>query len=137
MIFMEKLTKREKVMLGVSIVSLGVAGYFGFKYLDSKNLLKLKSSEMKDIKEDLNFLKFLVVESECVPKALQNAHNKLSRIQNKILSTTERLLIVPGDKDAQKLLESLKAEEAKLIEHIGKTIELDKAVQADEIIYAK
>ena len=33
---MKKLTKKEKVLLGVSIVGLGVAGYFGLKYLNKK-----------------------------------------------------------------------------------------------------
>ena len=36
---MEKMTKREKVMLGisvgVSVTAIGVAGYFGFKYYKS------------------------------------------------------------------------------------------------------
>ena len=32
---MKKLNKREKIMMGVSVVSLGALGVLGFKYLDS------------------------------------------------------------------------------------------------------
>lgn len=42
---MEKLTKREKVMIGVSVVSVGVAGYFGFKYLKTNDIQAKNSLE--------------------------------------------------------------------------------------------
>lgn len=134
---MEKLTKKEKVLLGVSVVGLGVAGYFGFKYLDSKKTIDLLTKEKDDTNERLNFIEFLVIESECIPKALQNGNNKLSRVQTKIAAATERLLKVPDDKDAQKWLENNKAEEAKLLEHMAKAMKLDEAVKADQNIYAK
>ena len=82
-------------------------------------------------------MEFLVIESDCVSKALQNANNKLSRVQNKIAAATERLIKVPTDMDAKKMLENCKAEESKLIEHIAKAMELDEAVKADQNIYAK
>ena len=134
---MEKLTKKEKVLFGVSLVSLGVAGYFGYKYLDTKKAMELLTKEKDDVNERLNFIEFLVIESDCIPKALQNANNKLSRVQSKIEAATERLLKVPNDVDAQKWLENNKAEEAKLVEHIAKAMKLDKAVKADQNIYAK
>ena len=134
---MKKLTKKEKVLLGVSVVSLGVAGYFGYKYLDTKKAMELLTKEKDDVNERLNFIEFLVIESDCIPKALQNANNKLSRVQSKIEAATERLLKVPDDKQTQKWLENNKAEEAKLLEHITKAMKLDKAVKADQNIYAK
>ena len=134
---MEKLTKKEKVLFGVSLVSLGVAGYFGYKYLDTKKAMELLTKEKDDVNERLNFIEFLVIESDCIPKALQNANNKLSRAQSKIEAATERLLKVPDDKQTQKWLENNKAEEAKLLEHITKAMKLDKAVKADQNIYAK
>lgn len=134
---MEKLTKKEKVLFGVSLVSLGVAGYFGYKYLDTKKAMELLTKEKDDVNERLNFIEFLVIESDCIPKALQNANNKLSRVQSKIEAATERLLKVPDDKQTQKWLENNKAEEAKLLEHITKAMKLDKAVKADQNIYAK
>lgn len=134
---MEKLTKKEKVLFGVSVVSLGVAGYFGYKYLDTKKAMELLTKEKEDTNDRLNFIEFLVIESECIPKALQNGNNKLSRVQSKIAAATERLLKVPNDVDAQKMLENNKAEESKLIEHISKAMKLDEAVKADQNIYAK
>ena len=148
---MKKLTKREKILLGVSIVGAGVAGYFGFKcyrYKINNQLLEkgLKKAEddllniIKDkenINDRLNFVEFLVIESDCIPKALQNGNNKLSRVQSKISAATERLLKVPTDIDAQKMLENCTAEESKLIEHISKALKLDEAVKTDQNIYAK
>ena len=141
---MKKLTKREKILLGVSIISVGVAGYFGFKCYGYKinnelleKVLKKVDKEKENINDRLNFIEFLVIESDCVPKALQNANNKLSRVQSKIAVATERLLKVPDDEQTQKWLENNKAEEAKLIEHITKAMKLDEAVKADQNIYAK
>ena len=148
---MKKLTKREKILLGVSIVGAGVAGYFGFKcyrykinnqFLE-KGLKKAEDDLLTIIKDKenttdrLNFIEFLVIESDCIPKALQNGNNKLSRVQCKISAATERLLKVPTDIDAQKMLENCKAEESKLIEHISKALKLDEAVKTDQNIYAK
>lgn len=93
--------------------------------------------DKENTNDRLNFIEFLVIESDCVPKALQNANNKLSRIQSKIAAATERLLKVPTDTDAQKMLENNKAEKAKLIEHIANALKLDEAVKTDQNIYAK
>jgi len=134
---MEKLTKKEKVLLGISLVGLGAAGYFGFKYLDAKKTIELLSKDKEEINDRLNFIEFLVIESECIPKALQNGNNKLSRVQSKIAAGTERLLLKPNDIQTQKWLENNKAEEAKLLEHIAKAMKLDEAVKADQNIYAK
>lgn len=133
---MKKLTKKEKVLFGVSVVSLCVAGYFGYKYLDVKKTMELLTKEKEDTNDRLNFIEFLVIESECIPKALQNGNNKLSRVQNKIAAETERLLLKPNDIQTQKALSNHKAEEAKLIEHIAKAMKLDEAVKADQNIYA-
>ncbi len=38
----EKLTKREKVIIGAAVVTTCIAGYFGYKYFsDSKQIRKL------------------------------------------------------------------------------------------------
>lgn len=141
---MKKLTRREKILFGVSIVGIGVAGYFGFKCYGYKinnelleKVLKKAEKEKENINGRLNFIEFLVIESDCIPKALQNGNNKLSRVQSKIAAATERLLKVPTDIDAQKMLENCKAEESKLIEHITKAMKLDEAVKTDQNIYAK
>ena len=134
---MEKLNKREKIMMGVSAVSLGALGVLGFKYLDTKKTMELLTKEKEGINDRLNFVEFLVIESDCIPKALQNANNKLSRVQSKIVVATERLILKPNDIQTQKALSNHKAEKAKLLEHIAKAMKLDEAVKADQNIYAK
>lgn len=109
---------------------------FGYKYLDVKKTMELLTKEKEDTNDRLNFIEFLVIESECIPKALQNGNNKLSRVQSKIAAETERLLLKPNDIQTQKALSNHKAEEAKLIEHIAKAMKLDEAVKADQNIYA-
>ena len=134
---MKKLNKREKIMMGVSVISLGALGVLGFKYLDTKKTMELLAKEKEGINDRLNFVEFLVIESDCIPKALQNANNKLSRVQSKIAAEAERLLLKPNDIQTQKELSNHKAEEAKLIEHITKAMKLAEAVKADQNIYAK
>ena len=134
---MKKLNKREKIMMGVSAVSLGALGVLGFKYLDTKKTMELLAKEKEGVNDRLNFVEFLVIESDCIPKALQNANNKLSRVQSKIAAEAERLLLKPNDIQTQKALTNHKAEEAKLIEHISKAMKLNEAVKADQNIYAK
>ena len=70
---MKKLTRREKILLGVSIVGIGVVGYFGYKYnidnlknrLDESNIIALRSLnrekqgsifEIKQLKDYINNL---------------------------------------------------------------------------------
>ena len=72
---MKKLTRREKILIGVSIVGVGVAGYFGYKYninidnlknrLDESNIIALRSLnrekqgsifEIKQLKDYINNL---------------------------------------------------------------------------------
>lgn len=134
---MKKLTKKERVLIGVSVVSLGALGVLGYKYLDAKKTIDLLTKEKEDVNERLNFIEFLVIESNSIPMALQNGNNKLSRVQSKIVAATERLLKAPDDIDAKKWLENNKAEEVKLLEYIAKATKLDEAVKADQNIYAK
>ena len=54
--------------------------YFGYKYLDTKKTMELLTKEKEDTNERLNFIEFLVIESECIPKALQNANKVIKRL---------------------------------------------------------
>ena len=73
---MMKLTRKEKILIGVSVISLGSLGVLGYKYLDAKKTIELLTKDKNDINDRLNFIEFLVIESECIPKALQNGNNK-------------------------------------------------------------
>ena len=87
-------------------------------------------------KEELNFMRFLIVESGCTKMSLQNGENKLSRIRKKIAAEIERLAINPNDTQTKSSLMNHQKFEATLIDKIEKTIELERLIDADENIYA-
>ena len=87
-------------------------------------------------KEELNFMRFLIVESGCTKMALQNGENKLSRIRTKIAAEIERLATNPNDTQTMQSLINHQDFEKVLIDKIEKTIELDRLIDADENIYA-
>ena len=95
------LTTREKVLIGLSIagaVATCAAGYFGYKYWenlkDCKALravnddllreLAKNNAETSHIEEELNLVKYLLIEGDILPKAVQNGGNKIARKENKI-----------------------------------------------------
>lgn len=150
----QPLTKREKVLLGLGIVGVGVAGYFGYKYVGSaklvgelrkenytknavKDALEETKKELLKTKEDLSFMKFLVVESGCTKMALQNGENKLSRIRTKMVAEVERLATNPNDTQTMQSLTNHQDFEKVLIDKIEQTRILDQLASNDENIYAK
>ena len=165
------LTKREKVLIGLGVVGVGVAGYFGYKYFNELKIAKDQKNTINDLikdlmsrdteaeiakkialeamdaannqevinditREELNFMRFLIVESGCTKMALQNGENKLSRIRKKIAAEIERLAINPNDTQTKASLMNHQKFEATLIDKIEKTIELERLIDADENIYA-
>ena len=138
---MEKMTKREKIMLGVSIgvgvVATGAAGYFGVKYVNTQKQLFEMAKNEGNIKEELNFLKFLIIESGCIPRAQQNGRNKLAREESKIQGIVDAIAKRPNDTS---LIESLAMheEEAKILtDQLVKTDQLAEWIEKGECIYAK
>lgn len=53
----EKLSKRDKILIGVSLISVGVAGYFGFKYLESEKIRKELTTALDLANQTKNNLK--------------------------------------------------------------------------------
>lgn len=131
---MEKMTKREKVMLGVSIglgvVAVGTAGYFGFKYYKSECINKEHS-------EELRFLKFLIVESECLPKAKQNGENKLVREENHMKCLLESIAKNPNDKTLQAAYDKHSNKYDNIAHQMTKLHILEDLIKKDEDIYSK
>ena len=72
---MEKLNKREKIMMGISIASIGALGVLGFKYLDTKKTIELLTKEKEGVNDRLNFIELLVIEEakliEHIAKAMK------------------------------------------------------------------
>ena len=157
----QPLTKREKVLLGLGIVGVGVAGYFAYGYFRNVKLVNKLSGELGEVakenyamravndaleetkkellktKEDLSFMKFLVVESGCTNMALQNGENKLSRIRTKMAAEIERLASNPNDTQTMQSLMNHQDFEKVLIDKIEQTRMLDQLASNDENIYAK
>ena len=131
----------KKIMIaGGIVVGVGVAYLLKKHDVDLKikdeainNLIE--ANEAKD--KEIGFIKFLVVEGDIVPKALQNAENKLARKENKIQSMLERLANVPDDMDAKEMLEKTMEEAAVLREQIFNTLKLNELIVNDENIYTK
>ena len=138
---MEKMTKREKVMLGVSIgvsvAAIGVAGYFGFKYYKGE----LNNKQLNDIcnehSEELCFLKFLIVESECLPKARQNGENKLTREENHMKCLLESIAKNPNDKTLQVAYDKHSSKYDSIAYQMSKLYALETLINNDEDIYSK
>ena len=150
----QPLTKREKVLLCLGIVGAGVAGYFAYKYFGNldiiselrkenytinavKNASEETKKEILKTKEDLSFMKFLVIESGCTKMALQNGENKLSRIRTKMAAEIERLAANPNDAQTRQSLINHQDFEKVLIDKIEQTRILDQLASNDENIYAK
>ena len=131
---MGKMTKREKVMLGISIglgvVAVGTAGYFGFKYYKSECINKEHS-------EELRFLKFLIVESECLPKAKQNGENKLAREENHMKCLLESIAKNPNDKTLQSAYDKHSIKYDNFAYQMNKLYILEDLIANDEDIYSK
>lgn len=148
---MKKLSKREKILLGVSIVGVCAAGYFGYKYFSKNNKIKLLEENLelatneldvvfqdnKDNCEKLNFLEFLVIESECIPKAKQNGNNKLAREESKIKGIIDAIAKRPDDKTLNDSLQKHEAEAKAIRYQLTNIDKLEDLINNDECIYAK
>jgi hypothetical protein len=95
----------------------------------------LADNEAKD--KEIGFIKFLVVEGDVVPKALQNAENKLSRKENKIKELCELLVNRPNDQNIMDAIAKNEAEAKVLREQIFNTLKLNELIVNDENIYTK
>ena len=93
--------------------------------------------ENQATKEKLDFIEFLVIESDCVPKALQNAENKLARKETKIKELVETLQKCPNKKEIKVAIEKHQKEATILRTQIDKAMQLKDLVDFDENIYAK
>ena len=138
---MEKITKREKLMLGVSIgvsvAAVGIAGYFGFKYYKSELNNKQLNNICNEHSEELRFLKFLIVESECLPKARQNGENKLTREENHMKCLLESLAKNPNNKELKSAYDKHSSKYDSIAYQMSKLYTLEALIDVDEDIYSK
>lgn len=148
------LTTREKVLIGLSIagaVATCAAGYFGYKYWenlkDSKALEAInddllngfvkKDDELECVKEELNLVKYLLIEGDILPKAVQNGGNKIARKENKIKGIVEAIKDRPNDKTLINALQQHEREYDFMKYQQGLAEQLQIKIDNDECIYAK
>ena len=87
---MKKLTKREKILLGVSIVGIGVAGYFGFKCYGYKINNELLEKVLKKAKDDLSII---IKENQNLSNRVQILEEVVSEnVLDEAIATTTRKL---------------------------------------------
>ena len=127
--------RHAKKILFATGVAVAAGAYYMLKKHDLEITKLTESNVKKD--EEINFIKFLVIESDCVAKAIQNAENKLTRKENKIKALIDALDKRPNDID---LVESIKKyeKEANILRYqLSKTYNLNELILNDENIYAK
>ena len=117
---MEKMTKREKVMLGVSIgvsvAAVGVAGYFGVKYYGSVKENKILESANEILKETNKVLSdkvttLMEAASEGVfEEAIGTVNNKINHRTDRKKYLLERLTQLPDDIQTKAALEKVENE---------------------------
>ena len=130
---MEKMTKREKVMLGisvgVSVTAIGVAGYFGFKYYKSNENAKLLEQGMhylSGVNSDLNNKIETLMEAATegvFEEAIGTVNNKINTRTDKRKYLLERLLQFPDDIQTKRALEKVEIELANLYKRKDKFTE--------------
>lgn len=131
----------KKILIAGGIVVGAGAAYILHKHnVDLKikdesinNLIEANDAKDKEI----GFIKFLVVEGDVVPKALQNAENKLARKENKIKELCELLVNRPNDQNIMDAIAKNEAEAKVLREQIFNTLKLNELIVNDENIYTK
>lgn len=138
----------KKILIAGGLVVSAGAAYMMYKHgLEIKDFREriemdgrcidglLADNEAKD--KEIGFIKFLVVEGDVVPKALQNAENKLARKENKIQALLATLEKCPNDLEVLEALNKHEAEAKVLREQIFNTLKLNELIVNDENIYTK
>ena len=145
------LTKREKVLIGVGVVgavTTCAAGYLGYKYwANSKALeainedllreLSEKNVETSIIRDELDLIKYLLIEGDVVPKAAQNGGNKIARKESKIKGIIQAIEKMPTDKTLRAALRQHEREYKFMMRQQELTEQLKIKIENDECIYAK
>ena len=88
-------------------------------------------------KEELSFLKFLIVEGNILPHATQNGKNKLERVKNKMSRLEQHIATYGTQKESITELDILKNDESFLINCLEKAGMIQQMIDNDSLDYAK
>ena len=113
---MKKLTRREKILIGVSIVGAGVAGYFGYKCYGYKINNQLLEKGLKKAEDDLLTV---IKENQNLSNRVQILEEVVSEnVLDEAIATTTRKLNYRVSKIEVYKLKTDEESVAKLNEHI-------------------
>ncbi len=141
---MKKLTKREKVTLGVSIgvsaVAVGVAGYFGIKYMKTNRQLMeavTKNKHLDVVTQNLENKVTTLMEaaSEGVfEEAIGTVNNKINYRIDRKKYLLNHLLQSPDDIQTKAALEKVENELANLFKRKDKFTEAQTFYVIEDIV---
>lgn len=121
----KKLTKRDKLMIGVTVVSTCVAGYFGIKHFKDAKIQNALIKSNKDLKDSVDTL--MAADSEGVfEEALATVGRKIAYHKDKEAYLLKQLGSRPNDLDLSNYLDRIRAEIQVLSERQSKFIEAQK-----------
>lgn len=113
---MKKMTRKEKILLGVSIVGACAAGYFGYKYYSYKNDNQLLENALKKADVDLSTV---ISENQKLSNRVKILEEVVSEnVLDEAIATTTRKLNYRVDKIEVYKLKTDDESVAKLNEHI-------------------
>ena len=113
---MKKLTRREKILIGVSIVGIGIAGYFGYKCYSYKIDNQLLEKGLKKADADLSII---IKENQNLSNRVQILEEVVSEnVLDEAIATTTRKLNYRVSKIEVYKLKTDEESVAKLNEHI-------------------
>ena len=121
----KKLTKRDKLLIGVTVTFACAAGYFGVKCLKDAKIQDALVKSNKDLKDSVDTL--MAADSEGVfEEALATVGRKIAYRKDKEAYLVEQLSSTPCDKQTQNALSCIRAELQVLLERQSKFIEAQK-----------
>lgn len=113
---MKKMTRKEKILLGVSIIGVCAAGYFGYKYYSYKNDNQLLENALKKADADLSTV---IKENQNLSNRVQILEEVVSEnVLDEAIATTTRKLNYRVSKIEVYKLKTDDVSVAKLNEHI-------------------
>lgn len=106
----EKLTKREKiVIIGATVVTTCIAGYFGYKYFSGIKLEKALTEDNKYLKDSVDTLMAAASEG-AFEEALGTVNHKITYRVDKEKYLIEYLKAHPTNSETEKALSKVESE---------------------------